>query len=234
MVVVSIDHAGEMPYDPDASGETLSMEQLSERARDIRTTIDSSLDGVLFGQSEVLKSVSVDPSRIGILGHSFGAVTAGKVVQNDPRVRAVAGLAAPIDNVLFPGVSIDEINVPLLLVLAEEDNSILELGNDFIRANYVDANPPVWRIDVADAGHWSFSDLCGLTMSFLPGCGSGQRHSAGRTGETFDYRPVAEIIQLTQQYTTAFFLAYLDGRMDAFNRLSGEPDEGVTVHVRLD
>ena len=46
------------------------------------------------------------------------------------------------------------------------------------------------KLDIADSGHWSFSDLCGLSEAFSPGCGRGTRHSDKESGESFDYLPV--------------------------------------------
>jgi dienelactone hydrolase len=233
MIVMSVDHAGELPFVEGAIGETLSTAQLEVRVGDIRRLIGLALDGTLFAETELLRGLLVDSDKIGVFGHSFGSVTAGRVAQEDPRIRAVAGLAAPMENVLLPGVNMAEINTPLLFVLAEEDNSIYEFGNNFLRSNYDEANPPVWRVDIADAGHWSLSDLCGLTSTFSAGCGSGTRHSVGREGEAFDFIPVTRGIELTQRYLTAFFLAHLDDREDAFARLeTALEDSGVSVRSR--
>jgi len=233
MVVISVDHAGLLPFAEGAPGESLSTEQLAVRVGDIRKLIDMAVSGSLFEGADAISQLRVNPDKIGVFGHSFGSVTAGRVAQEDGRIKAVAGLAAPMSNVLLPGVDMAEIRVPVLFVLAEEDNSIRELGNDFLRANYDDANPPVWQVDIADAGHWSVSDLCGLTALFAPGCGQGVRHSVGREGETFDYIPVIRSLELTKQYLTAFFLAYLDGRMDGLARLGMDTHDGVTVRSRL-
>ena len=143
------------------------------------------------------------------------------------------GLAAPLENPLFPGVSIEDIAQPMLLVLAEEDNSILEIGNQFIRTNYEEAVSTTWRVDIANAGHWSVSDLCGLTDAFQPGCGDGVRHSPERAGESFQYLPVSEGIGITQAYVGAFFLGHLLNRADGFEYLNAaNPDSRVTTYRR--
>ena len=233
MVVLSMDHAGPQPFTAEAAGEPLNVAQLQRRAADIQTLLEVALNGSLFARSEATRALTIDVNRIGLFGHSFGSVTVGLVAQNEPRVRAVAGLAAPMENILLPGVTISEISAPVLLVLAEEDNSILEIGNDFIRQNFESANPPVWQVDLADAGHWSVSDLCGLNEAFSAGCGKGTRHSADRAGEPFDYMPVTRGIRLTQNILAAFFLGYLNDRSDAlesFGTLDEESD--VRVHSK--
>ena len=234
-IVFSVDHAGALPFLEGARGEPLSGDQLEIRAGQILQVLDSALDGALFRESELLSGLAVDPGRIGIFGHSFGAVTAGRVTQVDDRIGAVAGLAAPMENPLLPGVEMSALKVPVLLVLAEEDNSVQELGNTLLRANYEDANPPAWRVDLADAGHWSVSDLCGLTAQLSAGCGAGVRHSPGRAGEPLDFIAVERGIQLTQDYLTAFFLAQLNERSDALQLLSpAAAGEGVQVYERLE
>lgn len=226
-IVVAPDHSGPLPFAEGAEGESLGAEQLEVRAADLRFAIDAAIGGSLGAGLEV------DVERIGALGHSFGSVTAGRTAQVDERVKAAAGLAAPMENPLIPGVSLSEIDVPLFLLLAEEDNSIGEIGNDFLRSNFEDANPPITRLDVADAGHWSVSDLCGLTEALSPGCGQGVRHSKERQGESFDYLPVSEGIAVTQRYVASFFLAELTGNAEAAQFVAAEPEaNGLSISSR--
>jgi predicted dienelactone hydrolase len=232
VLVASADHGGALPFAEGAEGEPLDSGQLDTRAADVGYLIDAALEGSLFEES---MGLVVDPEKIGVFGHSFGSVTAGRVAQDDGRIRAAAGLAAPMANPLFPSVSMDAMTTPLFLVLAEEDNSILELGNELLRMNVAAANPPVWQLSLADAGHWSVSDLCGLTEDFAAGCGSGERHSAERAGEVFDYIPVRQGIEVTQRYLTTFFLAYLGEDTEAMAWLEALPEEeGVSLTGRLE
>ena len=179
-------------------GEPLSEDQLSVRREDIDFLIEQALDRRLFADTSALDELTIDAQRIGILGHSFGSVTAGLVAQTNERIRAVAGLAAPMANPLFPAVDISKISVPKLFFAAQEDNSIQELGNIILRQNFDDASPPAWRLEMADAGHWSVSDICGLVEAFMAGCGAGVRHSAEREGVSFEYRSNLESIQLAR------------------------------------
>jgi predicted dienelactone hydrolase len=235
MVVVAGDHAGALPFIDGPTGEDLDADQLGVRTADVLGLLDAAIDGTLFDQSPILAGLAVDPDRIGAFGHSFGAVTTAKVAQEDPRVQAIAGLTAPMASILFPSVSMSEISVPLLLVLAEEDNSIMEIGNEWIRNNAAAANPPVWRVDIADAGHWSVSDLCGLTEAFFAGCGADTRHSEGRAGESFEYVSVARGIEVVQRYLATFFLGHLTQNPEALALLEAPPEEeGVTVDSRLE
>jgi hypothetical protein len=91
-------------------------------------------------------------------------------------------------------------------VLAVEDNSITELGNNLIRSNFDQATSGAWKAEVADAGHWSVSDLVGVVSGFAPGCGAGTRQT---DGQPFTYLDAATGRNLTAAYATAFFKAYL-------------------------
>ena len=235
LLVVSADHAGPRPYEPGAEGEALDAEQLARRGDDIRVLIDAALDGRLWASSSVTAGLSVDPDKVGAFGHSFGSVTIGLATQSDPRIRAAAGLMAPMASLLFPEVSLQDIRVPLLFVLAEEDNSIMEIGNDFLRDNAAEANPPVWLISIADAGHWSMSDICGLTEAFDAGCGQGVRHSKEKAGEPFDYLPPQEVISIVGERLVTFLIAQLTGAPEAKALLEDlPPHPGVSVTMRLE
>jgi predicted dienelactone hydrolase len=235
IIVISVDHAGELPFLEDSSGEPLSEEQLETRVLDIRTLIDASVDHSLFASHPELQDLSIDTNSIGAFGHSFGSVTVGKAAQDDDRIVAIAGLAAPMENILFPSVTMENISIPIFFLLAEEDNSIGEIGNDILRANYEKAHPPVWLIEMADAGHWSISDLCGITEFFQPGCGQDERHSKEREGEVFTYPPVSWGIDIAQRYLTTFFLAHLKQNQKARNILEEFPyEEGVHIEKRLE
>ncbi len=177
IIVLSVDHAGPLPFLPMAVGERLSPSQLDTRVQDLQFIMDSALNGELFLGSDLLKNMLIDPEGIGVFGHSFGSVTAAFFARQETKVQAVDGLAAPMQNPLFPGFSMTDLNIPTFLLLAEEDNSIGEVGNRLIRSNFEQASSPIWKLDIADSGHWSFSDLCGLSEAFSPGCGRGIRHS---------------------------------------------------------
>ena len=107
-VVVSADHAGVLPYSPDADGEPLTNEQLDVRVGDVRFLMDAIIANRPFSGFEPLKELTIDTTRVGLLGHSFGAVTVGMVAQTDERVGAVVGLAAPMENPFYQGLTLQK------------------------------------------------------------------------------------------------------------------------------
>ena len=142
------------------------------------------------------------------------------MAQTDSRMVSVMGIAAPMENPLLPGVDIGSLDLPLMLVVAEEDNSITEAGNVLIRSNYTSAPGPAWKAEVADAGHWSFSDLCGLVETFDPGCGTDERQTA--PGEVFSYLEPAQGRHIVSSLAAAFFLQTLTVQAGLVDGLSLE------------
>lgn len=220
-VVAAPDHADNTLFD-DLAGNGVELDSafLPVRTADVRFVVDTLLDAANTDVPEGLRG-KLDGDRVGVYGHSFGAVTTGMVVQDDPRPKAGFAIASPMENPLIEGVLIADIDKPVGFLLATEDNSITELGNLFIRRNFDDASVPVWKGEVADAGHWSFSDICGVHEQFMPGCGSDTRQT---NGEPFDYISVATGIAVAQAYVTAFFSAHLLADSNADRYLS-EPTE---------
>jgi len=229
-VVAAPDHAGNVLFD-DTLG--LNADTLRVRADDVSFVLTALLDA--SSGADALPGTllaALDPARVGVFGHSFGAVTTGLVLQDDARFRAGAAIAAPFENPLLPGVAMEQIDEPVLFVVAREDNSITEIGNQFIRANFDAAPAPVWKVEVSDAGHWSFSDVCALGGTlFLAGCGDGVRQTTPR--QPFTYLPIADGIAIGQAYVSAFFASELQGDATARAFLAtAVPDDVVTVAAR--
>lgn len=229
-VVAAADHAGNTLFDDLAGvGVELGSEFLQVRRRDVSFVFDVLLDGAATEIPADLRGV-LDADRVGVYGHSFGAVTTGLVLQDDPRPRAGFALASPMENPLLEGVLIADIVDPVAFLVAVEDNSITEVGNLFIRRNFDDAPVPTWKAEVADAGHWSVSDICGVDEQFMPGCGADERQT---DGTDFSYLPVSTGIGIAQAYVTAFFAAELldDGGGRGY-LAEARPAELVTVEQR--
>jgi len=176
IVVVAPDHAGNTLFDDlEGVGLPLSVDTLALRVGDLGTALDAALAGAL--------GVDVDADAVLSAGHSFGAVTAAKLAQDRAGTEgapiAAAMIGAPAENPLLPGVDVAALAVDQLYVLLEEDNSILSIGNTLIERNAEEAGGLGTLVRVADAGHWSPSDLVGITDAFAPGCGEGLRMTDG-------------------------------------------------------
>jgi len=229
-VVAAPGHIGNTLFDDLAGqGVELGEEFLIVRAADISFVLDVLLDPASAALPEQLRA-TLDSERIGVYGHSYGAVTTGLVLQDDARPRAGLAIASPMENPLIGGVSIAEIDDPVGFIVAVEDNSITEIGNMFIRRNFDDVDAPAWKAEVSDAGHWSFSDICALHDQFAAGCGQGER----QTDLTeFTYLPVATGLAVAQAYATAFFSAHLLDDGNALRYLAEpRPPELILIEQR--
>ena len=220
-VVLSVDHEGSTLWNLLATNQTgLTAEALDARISDLQAAL----------AADHASLTSVDRTRIGSVGHSFGAVTAGKLADVDDRIDATFALAAPIDSPLFAGVDLAQI--PLAFLVAREDNSISEFGNDFIRDNFTAAPTAAWKLEIADAGHWSVSDVVGIVDNFDAGCGMDTRQT---DGELFTYLDPATGRAITAAYVTAFFRATLDDDAGARAYLGrGFPDDQLVESTHHD
>ena len=231
VAVVAPDHTGGTLPDMLANNAApLDTTFLQTRAGDIEVVLDRVLDP---GATELPESLRgrFDAARVGVFGHSFGGVTAGLVLMQDERPKAGLALAVPMENPLLPGVTVSALHVPLYFVKANEDHSIGQLGNQFIDSNYASANPPAGLLQVADAGHWSFTDICGIVPGFLAGCAKDPTRQADGTPFTYLDADVARGI--AQAYVTAFFLSSLNGDAAAQAYLAESRPEGiVTAEVK--
>ena len=199
---------------PDHTGNTLFAHEAGNPAPINATFLNTRVEDMLFTAAAAFDSAGpfaaaglrFDAARMGVMGHSFGAATAAWTGERLPEVKGVVAIAAPMESPLLPGPTVAALPFPTLFLLAREDNSITELGNRFIRNNHAAASSPSWLIEVADAGHWSPSDICGLTADFAAGCGNGRRMT-GRAPFTYVENGAAR--RATAATVTAFFASVL-------------------------
>ena len=204
--VVAPDHAGNTLFAHETGAPApINAVFLNTRVEDMLFTAASAFDEAgIFAAA----GLHLDADRIGVMGHSFGAATAAWTAERLAGAKAVAALAAPMESPLLPGPTMVALPQPTLFLLAREDNSITELGNRFIRNNHAAAATPSWLVELADAGHWSPSDICGLTADFAAGCGEGRRMT-GRAPFTYVDNDAAR--RTTAALVTAFFAAHVGG-----------------------
>ena len=230
--VLAPDHTGDTLWDV-AMGQnvTLGSDFLQVRVGDLRVLLDVALDPASAMVPPSLRG-HFDASRVGVLGHSFGALTTGLTLQLDTRPRAGLALAAPMD--AFPPTMIATIKQPILFLLAAEDHSIGEAGNGSIRYNFMQATAPARLVEVANAGHWSFTDICALTSAFTPGCGMSTSQQKGHLGDPFTYLDNDAARSLAASYAVAFFSEQLSGDAAAKTWLeTPHPNDGsVTVTAK--
>ncbi len=152
---------------------------------------------------------NADTARVGVIGHSAGASTALGALANEAVLAAIP---------LAGGGSVppEAADKPILVIVAELD---LTVPTDRSLASYDSAPGPRTFVNLAQAGHNSFTDSCpvilaggGLDMlEPLLGAEQVARAEDGCTPE--NAHPLAMQAAL-KHLATAFFLASLDGRLD--------------------
>ncbi|MCQ3808943.1 MAG: dienelactone hydrolase family protein [Acidimicrobiia bacterium] len=150
-----------------------------------------------------------DTARVGVIGHSAGARTALDALANEAVLAAIP---------LAGGGSVppEAAAKPILVIVAELD---LTVPPERSLASYDSAPGPRKFVNLAQAGHNSFTDSCpvilaggGLDMlEPLLGAEQVDRAEDGCTPE--NAHPLAMQAAL-KHLATAFFLASLDGRLD--------------------
>lgn len=159
----------------------------------------------------------VDPSRIGVTGHSFGgfttlAMAAGlESVAPDPRVDAILPIS-PLSTP-FAAEALDRIQVPTL-VLGGTADTIVPLDPQNVRVFEGASARPRYRVDVEKAGHNSFTDICGLgelPLADLPPALRGFLQENVDQGCAPELIPIEEAHRLTRLYAVSFFRRYVAG-----------------------
>ena len=136
---------------------------------------------------------ALDASRVGISGHSFGALDTLRLAGSDSRFSAALAMASPVGRRLaLSGV---EIEVPTMIMgggldtiapLEEQKKYFDSIGGD---------GPPHFLLVFPRGGHFSYANVC---VPALEGCGP----------DALDAERAHELINL---YATAFFKTYLAG-----------------------
>jgi predicted dienelactone hydrolase len=135
-----------------------------EQPKDVSFVIDSMLQ--FNGQSGHLLHGAIDRDKIGVTGHSLGALTSMLSIygpSRDPRIRAALTFATP--GCFLPDGLAGDTSVPLLVLGGTDDLITPPVSN---RRAYEIANSPRYLVDVTGADHVRFADI-DLTDTQLAG-----------------------------------------------------------------
>jgi predicted dienelactone hydrolase len=194
------------------------LEALPKTKAALRRWVDDSklvldrLSGMRGGSVAAAVAGRIDMTRIGVLGHSMGGVTAGQFCVEDARCRAGLNL----DGIPQYGTMIDRrLARPFLMVYSARPG---RLGaSDLV---YRRAASPYYRVDVQDTLHLDFSDY-----PFW----AGPLRERGAVGKMAPERVAA----ITRRIVREYFDQELGGRQSPL--LAGEPifpEVTVTVYGR--
>lgn len=203
LMVAAPPHPGNTaPEFPACGTQVALLESYINRLADMTFVADSLLQ--LNGEAASFFYQAIDPTRIGMSGHSFGGQTTLRVSAADDRI--VAGL------VLAPALAPTEAIVPTIGVPMMIQGGELDLTTPFAtnaKAAYDLLPSPRQLVEILDTGHQAFSDVC---FSFLPGCGP-------------DNLTQAEAHLYVLRYAVPFVLQRIAGehRFDAFLAATAVP-----------
>ena len=231
-VVAAVDHTGNTALD-EFTGQSLPQAQVAQvRPGDVTATIDAVL--ALSNDSSDPLSGRVDADRIGVTGHSFGGYTTLAIAGGAPgpdgdlppdeRVKALVALA-PYTTLLNED-QLGSITVPLMVISGTLDTTTpIDPHTEAVWS--AAGSRPLVRVDITDAAHNSFTDLCQLRVAVgerpdVPeAIGAELERQSGQAcgAEVLDY---LEVQRITRSYAAAFLIDELDGS----NQFAGVLDCG--------
>ena len=232
-VVASPEHTGNSQSTPEDSFDEAAANRVPDVSFVIDTMTERSRDpGDAFADR-------LDEERVGVVGHSFGGMTAiGTAAgwagaEADPRVVAIVPISAVIDgglqstersgpNAGFTAAQLAGVEIPVMLMGGTEDESVPIENND-IAFGQLTAAPVVYKVAISGATHTHFANVCtfgelllglGIEEPAWPDIGAADLVEPYRATCGLDVFPIEEAVRLQNLYTVAFLKRHLVGDED--------------------
>jgi len=212
-VVVAPDHAGNTAGDLVLPGPPIPF-QAKDRPLDISLVITRMLEKNDDASDAFFDSL--DGIRIGVMGHSFGGFTTMAMatgfqdVPPDPRVRVLVPISPAVGG--LSDEQLASVDRPLLVLGGTADITVpVEPSNT--RTFELPVARPRYRVDILDAGHNSFTNICDF-FDVLLGAGVPANLLEFLLGSADegcgpDLIPIEEAQRLTNLYAVSFMARHL-------------------------
>jgi predicted dienelactone hydrolase len=221
-IVAAPDHTGNTAADRLLGAEAEFDVNALNRPNDVEAVINAMLDPTSTETAGFV--ASVDPDSIAVTGHSFGGFTTMAMAGGytnalgsftpDPRVDPLIPLAPASGDGsgrLLSDADLEAITVPMLLMVGTNDQ-VTPIDPNVTRPWDLASSAPLYRVELVDAGHQSFTDLCDY-QTFLPTLGDAVPAAVTETitsqaGE--DCGPAAMPIVRVDELANSFAVAFLE------------------------
>lgn len=159
-VVASPDHEGGTLYDVVRNQLTAPTDGYEKRPQDV-TYLVNRLSRLPEG--DPLKTL-IDINRLGVCGHSFGALTTLKVAALDKRVKAIVPQAPVSTDIVYAGMTQPvKLGIPVQIQGAHEDKTLP--WDEHVAPSWNAMVKPRELLDFVTGGHFTFSDLCQFDLA---------------------------------------------------------------------
>jgi predicted dienelactone hydrolase len=241
-VVVAPDHVGNTAADVLLGSPTSFEQNAVNRTSDVTAVIDRILAEAATAGSPF--EGAVDGEDIGLVGHSAGGATAfltqtgvsvaEGTVPPEERIDALV-LWAPATGRFTPE-ELAEIDVPVLYLGGTQDD-VTPIDPNITVPWAAAPGRPAFRVDLTDAGHQSFTDVCRIQESFaqqpsipppLVDAVDGYAEDACVAG----LMPIDRAHQLINRFTVSFFQSEVAGNERYGELLTADGDDH-TVDAQL-
>jgi len=212
-IVAAPPHPGNTTTEIPACFDAVSTaDSFANRVPDIEFVIDSLLDASNGPAADSPFSHRIDPTRIGMSGHSFGGQTTLRVEAADPRVKAAVALAPAAE-----GIAGLQIATPTMIMVGQRDS--LTPFATAAQAAFRLLRGPRFLVELSDTGHCAFTVVCAPEF-----CGDGCEADA---------LPLDQAHDLTLRYAVPFFLRYLKGEAELARELlpTAAPEDATVVEA---
>jgi predicted dienelactone hydrolase len=105
----------------------------------------------------------IDTEKVGVTGHSFGALTSLRVAAIDKRVKVIVPQAPPSSDLFFVDLGMPNLGIPVMIQGARKDRTLK--WDEHVAPTWAAMKKPRWLLDISEGGHFTFSDICAFDLA---------------------------------------------------------------------